>query len=90
MDVVVYLIQTLFGLYSLCLVARTFLGMMLGQYHGVVVFLRQITEPVLAPIRRVIPPVQTGGAYWDLSPMVALVLLWIVERIVFLILGSVF
>ena len=37
--------------------------------------LRALTEPVLAPIRRVLPPVSIGGAGLDLSPLVLLFLL---------------
>jgi len=33
-------------------------------------FLYSITEPVLAPIRRVLPPVGMGGMGLDLSPIV--------------------
>jgi YggT family protein len=75
-------------LYSFCLIARTFLEMLLGPYHPVVVFLRKITEPVLAPLRRYIPPIQSGTAAWDLSPMVALILLWVVERALILVLTN--
>lgn len=39
-------------------------------------FLYQVTEPVLGPIRRVLPPM--GG--FDLSPMVAILLLGILTR----------
>jgi YggT family protein len=39
-------------------------------------FLYQVTEPILAPIRRVIPP--TGGIDW--SPMIAILLLGIFTR----------
>ena len=88
MIAVISLVQTLFSVYSICLIGRTFLEMILGPYHGVVVFLRRITEPVLAPIRRYVPAVQTGGAAWDLSPMVALVLLWVIERVLVLVLAS--
>jgi YggT family protein len=42
---------------------------------GFTAFVYQATEPILGPIRRVIPP--TGGL--DLSPFVALVLLSIIE-----------
>ncbi len=31
-----------------------------------------VTEPVLAPIRRILPPVRLGGAGIDLSPLVLL------------------
>jgi YggT family protein len=67
-------------LYSFALIGRIFLEMILGPYHRVVVFLRQITEPLLAPIRRVIPPLQSGGMAWDVAPMVALLLLWVIEQ----------
>jgi YggT family protein len=39
-------------------------------------FLYQVTEPVLGPIRRVLPP--TGGIDW--SPMIAILLLGILTR----------
>jgi YggT family protein len=54
--------------------------------HPAVAFVRQITEPVLAPIRRMLPPVQVGGGFLDLSPMVALLLLWVLERILLAVL----
>jgi YggT family protein len=40
-------------------------------------FLYQVTEPILAPIRRVIPP--TGSIDW--SPMIAILLLGILARL---------
>lgn len=39
-------------------------------------FLYQVTEPVLGPIRRLLPP--TGGIDW--SPMIAILLLGILTR----------
>ncbi len=45
---------------------------------GVVAFIYQATEPILAPIRRVLPP--TGGIDW--SPLVAMLLLGVVVRVV--------
>jgi YggT family protein len=38
---------------------------------GLVAFIYQVTEPILAPIRRVVPP--TGGLDW--SPLIATLLL---------------
>jgi YggT family protein len=90
MGLIIWLIRTLFSLYSLCLVGRSFLGMLLGEYHSVVVFLRRITEPVLRPIRRYVPPVQSGSMYWDLSPMVALVLLWVIQWVLLTALSGLF
>lgn len=79
---VVNVIHTLIGLYSLALVARVFLGMVLGHYHPVIRFLERITEPILAPLRRYIPPIRGGGVYWDITPMVAILLLWVAEQII--------
>jgi YggT family protein len=88
MGFLISLIRTLFSLYSLCLVGRVFLEMLLGPYHSVVAFLRAITEPVLAPIRRRLPMVDMGGMGWDLSPIVALVALWLLERVLVLVFAS--
>ena len=46
--------------------------------YPVVTILYQITEPILAPIRRVLPRM---GAL-DLSPMVALILISVIQRII--------
>jgi len=81
-------IHALFSVYSLVIILRSFLGMFIDPLHPVAVFIRRITEPLLAPIRRVVPPIQAGGALVDLSPMVALVLLWAVERILVVVLSS--
>lgn len=35
-------------------------------------FSYKVTEPVLAPFRKLIPPLSTGAAYLDLSPLIAL------------------
>jgi uncharacterized protein YggT (Ycf19 family) len=72
---VIRVIQGLFSLYSICIIGRVFLEMLLGPYHGVVAFLRAITEPVLAPIRRWLPMVQTGGMGWDLLERVLIFVL---------------
>ena len=72
------LINLVFTLYTLAFLARAFLSWMrISDYHPVARFLIQITEPVLAPLRRYIPPV--GGL--DFTPMVALLILWFVEQL---------
>jgi len=42
-------------------------------------FINDTTEPILAPIRRVIPPV--GGAL-DLSPIIAYLLIYLLQTLV--------
>jgi uncharacterized protein YggT (Ycf19 family) len=82
MILAINVINTVISVYSLAIVLRVFLEMLLGPYQVVVVFLRRITEPVLGPIRRHVPALQAGGAAWDLSPVVALILLWALGQIV--------
>ncbi len=49
----------------------------------VVIFLHEITEPILAPIRRFIPPLAIPPmATLDLSPMMAVILLLILSHFV--------
>lgn len=38
-------------------------------------WLRVITQPVLAPLRALIPPLRVGGAALDLSPLILILLL---------------
>jgi YggT family protein len=47
----------------------------LNAYHPVRRVLDSVVEPMLAPIRRFLP--QTGG--WDLSPIVLLLIVQILE-----------
>jgi YggT family protein len=39
--------------------------------------LTQLTDPILAPLRRIVPP----AGMFDLTPMVAIILLWIITEI---------
>lgn len=49
----------------------------MSQDNAIVRLLNQITEPILAPARRIIPPM--GGM--DFSPMIVLLLLYMVQRL---------
>ena len=51
----------------------------LSEDHPVIRFTSALTEPVLGPIRRVLP--STGGI--DISPMVLLLALRLVRRLLF-------
>lgn len=50
--------------------------------EGVYDFLRMVTEPVLGPLRRALPPVRLGGMALDLSPLVALIGIQILHGII--------
>lgn len=45
----------------------------LSPYHPFVRALHQVVDPILSPVRRMIPPSMTGG--WDISPMIVILLL---------------
>jgi YggT family protein len=49
------------------------------RYHPIVQILNRLTEPVLRPIRMILPPEKTG--YIDFTPIVALVALQILIRL---------
>jgi YggT family protein len=44
--------------------------------------LHRATEPVLAPMRRAVPPVRLGGGYLDLSILIVIIVLEILVRVV--------
>ena len=42
-----------------------------------------LTEPLLAPIRKLLPMVRMGMGYLDLSPIVLLILLRILQQVIY-------
>jgi YggT family protein len=74
--ILLQLINGIFTLYIVAILARAFLSWFrISYYHPVARFLIQITEPLLAPLRRYIPPM--GG--FDFAPVVAVLILGLVE-----------
>lgn len=72
------MIATLIDLYSFVIVAAVIVSWIpLDPRHPVAAAVYGLTEPVLAPIRRALPPM--GGL--DLSPMVLLIVLQIVRSL---------
>ena len=78
-DVLVNFVRLLVTVVWLLLIARVVLSWTnpMGG-GGLVAFIYQATEPILAPIRRVLPP--TGGTDW--SPLIALLVLGALLRFV--------
>jgi YggT family protein len=48
----------------------------------VTVFLDRIIYPVILPIRRIMPPLRLGGGALDLSPIVLLLGLSLIQRLI--------
>jgi YggT family protein len=49
-----------------------------SRHNPIVVFLDYITEPILAPLRRVVPRI----GMIDITPMVAIIILLVIARII--------
>lgn len=80
-------INILFEVLSLAILARVILSWFrVDPYNRLVQLLYQITEPVLAPFRRVIPPV----GMMDITPIVALLVLQLAQRIIITMLVQMF
>lgn len=82
-----FLLALVFDLYGLALFVRILFGWLRVPYTSPVMrFLWSITEPILAPIRQVLPPFY--GI--DFSPIVAYLLLRLLRQIVFSMLSWIF
>jgi YggT family protein len=84
---VIRLIMLLLDIYTWIIIAAALISWVnLSPYHPVVRTLRRLTEPVLAPIRRLLPPWKTWGL--DFSPMIVIALIqWVVPRLLFALVG---
>jgi YggT family protein len=68
-------------LYSYVIIAAALISWVSPDPRNPIVqVLRQITEPVLAPVRRMLPPWKTGGL--DLSPIIVLLAIQFIERVI--------
>ena len=76
----------LIQVYSLVLIARILLEwLQVSADHPVARarrILRAVTDPLLIPVRRLIPPLNAGGVGIDLSPLVVLVALGIIGSVI--------
>jgi YggT family protein len=74
-----YLLFGCLGLYTLAIFVRIIFSWGGASYaNGLMRFLVQITEPLLAPLRRIIPTV----GMFDISPMIAFFIVWICQSAV--------
>jgi YggT family protein len=89
--VVGILLFRLLQLYQFVLIARIILDFVVGmrgqrgpsgtamvRAYGI---LYDLTEPVLRPFRRLIPPLRVGVAALDLSPIIVFALIWVLQGV---------
>ena len=74
-----YLIYGLLGFYSLLIFVRIILSWVsLSHRNSFIRFLVRVTEPLLGPLRRYVPTV----GMFDISPIVAFVIIWVLQSAV--------
>lgn len=88
MHSILSLISLLIDIYVWILIAGAVMSWLIAfnvinQYNDFVrqvfYFIDRVTEPALAPIRRIIPPM--GGL--DLSPMILIIAMWFLRNLMF-------
>ena len=80
MDVIVTFISLLTWVLIIAIFIRVMLSwlpMTGGQFNPLIAIIYQITEPILAPLRRVIPRL----GIFDLTPTIALFILIAIQRV---------
>lgn len=84
MRVAYYFVVVLARVLNIAILVRVFLSWMpLNPTNRFVRLIFDITEPIMGPIRRLIPAI--GGL--DLSPIIALLLVSIAERVLLTLIG---
>lgn len=73
------IISSLFTIYIWVIIIRALISWVSPDpYNPVVQILYKLTEPVLRPLRRLVPPHKLGGL--DLSPLIAILLLVLIRQ----------
>ena len=74
-----YLLFGLLGLYTLVILVRIIFSFVAVSYGNPLMrFLYRTTEPLLGPLRRMVPPL----GMFDVSPIVAFIILWLCQAAV--------
>lgn len=75
-SVIGFILSGLLSLYILCIFMRVIFAWGMVSYHNRVMrFLVDVTEPLLGPLRHMIPPL----GRMDISPLVAILILWLFQ-----------
>lgn len=77
MVIVAIIIHRIFQLLSLLVIVQAVLSYFMSPFHPFRQFIDRLVEPMLAPIRRLLP--QTGML--DFSPLVLIILLQVIDTI---------
>ena len=85
MGLLILLLYWLVSLYTIIILVRAVMswiplraGTTAYRVYGIVY---DVTEPYLRVIRRYVPPIRTGNGAVDLSPLIGLVILFVVQQV---------
>ena len=84
---VVWLLDWILSIYIWVIIAAAVISWVTpNPYNPAVRMLRRLTEPVLAPLRQLLPPWKTFGL--DFSPMIIILLIqWAVKPLLWTLVG---
>jgi YggT family protein len=75
------LIYALFRLYEIVIIIRVlFSWISVDQRNPIVQWIYKLTEPLLEPLRRIVPLDKFGI---DISPLLLLLALWLIQQLLF-------
>jgi len=77
MDWFLNFVNLLFEVLTIAIFIRVILSWVSPRPNALTVILEKITEPILAPLRRIIPK----AGMFDLTPMVAIIILQIIAAV---------
>ncbi len=86
LSILASLVNFIVVILPLLIIVKVFISYFLDPYHPVRMFVDRIIEPMLLPIRRIIPPI----GMLDISPLILLIIVQILGRLVIYLLGLVF
>lgn len=85
MHSLINLLSSILTLFTYAVVARAVLSWIRpNPYNPLVRFLNRITDPIMRPLERLIPPI--GGL--DVTPIVAIVLIQLIRKSLPMLLGA--
>jgi len=82
MDFVIFTVNFIFSLFYLLFILRAVLPWLTRERIELV---DKLTDPVLNPIKLGLPPEKIG---MDVSPFIAIIIFWLVQKGLLLVLGS--
>ncbi|NMD43629.1 MAG: YggT family protein [Firmicutes bacterium] len=77
------------NIYLVVVMGRIILSWFQGSFHrypffyNLFRFCHTLTEPLIAPLRRIIPPVRAGMGFVDFSALILLLLLSLARKLIF-------